>query len=148
MLSNEQFIFLINHKITGSISSNVTGDLERDFNYGWLFYYSQINDTKYLYKLDWLVRHLLRKFNIIGVSTNEIKSFVKTFYEIKYNYESTGYIFRPDIYTTLERKDILINIFKVPESELKNNNQIRKWYYKLVYRPILEYEKDIKTWTY
>lgn len=142
-MSPEQFLFLINNKITGSISSRVSGDETREYRYGWLFYFSQMEDTGFLYHLDWFIGELMEKFNCNHIDKTKVKSFVKAFYEIKYNVQDSDYIHRPDNLSIEDRKKLLMNTFKIPRSHLNNTNSVEKIYKKLVYKPILEYEKDI-----
>ncbi|PFU11932.1 hypothetical protein COK77_19940 [Bacillus cereus] len=144
-VSSKQFIFTLNNKITGSISSKVSGDKTKEFKYGWLFYFSQMEDTGILYHLDWLIDELLVKFNFKHIDRSDIKSFVKAFYEIKYNVKNSEYIHRPDDLTFVEIKKLLMEIFNVNENELKDKIPIEKMYKKLVYKPIKESEKDIKS---
>ncbi|MFD1445786.1 reverse transcriptase domain-containing protein [Oceanobacillus profundus] len=142
-MSPEQFLYSLNNKITGSISRKVNGNEEREYRYGWLFYFSQMEDTGFLYHLDWLIEELLEKFNFNQIDRREVKSFVKAFYEIKYNFKDSEYLHRPDDLTFEERKKLLINIFKIPIHHLNNSTTVEKLYKKLVYKPILEYERDI-----
>lgn len=142
-MSPEQFLFSINNKITGSISSKVSGDESREFRYGWLFYFSQMEETGFLYHLDWFIGQLLDKFKCQGVDRKKVKSFVKAFYEIKYNVKDSNYIHRPDILSLEDKKILLLNTFRVPVYKLENPTSLEKIYKKLVYKPILEYEKDI-----
>ncbi|MCG7331857.1 reverse transcriptase domain-containing protein [Salinicoccus roseus] len=150
-MGKEQFIFALNNKITGSISKRINGDHSKEYRYGWLFYFSQMNDTKFLYHLDWFINKLIDDFKekypqkFENIDKNKIKSFKRAFYEIKYNVNETEYIHKPDLRTLEEKKNLLRSTFNIPEERLKNNdNVVRKLYYKLVYKPILNYEKDIK----
>ncbi|WP_456266456.1 MULTISPECIES: reverse transcriptase domain-containing protein [unclassified Bacillus (in: firmicutes)] len=144
-MSPEQFIFTINNKITGSISSKVNGDKTKEFRYGWLFYFSQMEDTEFLYHLDWFVRNLLDKFQLDHIDKKKIKKFSKAFNEIKYNFKESTYIHRPDDLNVQEKKALLESIFKIPNKDLNSERNIEKIYSKLVYKPILEYEKDISS---
>ncbi|MED4130705.1 reverse transcriptase domain-containing protein [Shouchella miscanthi] len=143
-MSPEQFIFSLNNKITGSVSKKVSGDESKDYKYGWLFYFSQMEDTGYLYHLDWLIDKLLNKQNFNHLNKSNVKSFVKAFYEIKYNFKESNYIHKPDSLPIEEKKRLLIDIFKIPERTLIDPRTIDKQYKRLVYKPISEYEKDIK----
>jgi RNA-directed DNA polymerase len=144
-MSPKQFIFTLNNKITGSISSKVDGDESKQFKYGWLFYFSQIDDTGLLYHLDWFVKEkLLKKFKFDHINKDEIKSFVKAFYEIRYNVKKSNYIHRPDELTFEEKKELLNEIFNIPINRLSSKDAVEKLYYKFVYKPIKEYEKDIQ----
>ncbi|MGG0577521.1 reverse transcriptase domain-containing protein [Priestia aryabhattai] len=142
-MSPEQFLFSINNKITGSISSKVSGDEMREFRYGWLFYFSQMEDTGFLYHLDWFVGELLDKFKFNHIDRTQVKSFVKAFYEIKYNVKESSYLHRPDDLSLEDKTLLLINTFHVPLRNLENSIWVEKIYKKLVYKPILEYERDI-----
>ncbi|PEK86905.1 reverse transcriptase domain-containing protein [Bacillus mycoides] len=140
----EQFIFKLNNKITGSISEKVEGNSTREFKYGWLFYYSQMDDTGFLYHLDWLIKKLLKEFQFNHINPQDIKSYFTTYYEIKYNIKNTKYIHRPDVLTHKEQKELLIKVFNIHSSKLRDSQEIEKLYYKFVYKPIRDYEKDIQ----
>lgn len=142
-MSPEQFLFIINNKITGSISSKVSGDETKEFRYGWLFYFSQMEDTSFLYHLDWFVVELLEKFKFHHIERNKIKSFVKAFYEIRYKVKDSDYLHRPDNLSLEDKKRLLINTFNIPVRNLNNPNSVEKIYRKFVYKPIMEFEKDI-----
>ena len=64
----QKFKWKLNLKITGCIYNNK--------RYGWIFYFSQLTDTKILYLLDGIVRNILIRF---GLDTLQIapKSFLK-----------------------------------------------------------------------
>src|SRR5690606_26639331 len=109
----------------------------------WLFYFSQMEDTGFLYHLDWFIEQLLVKFKFHHIERKKVKSFVKAFYEIKYNVRNSDYIHRPDSLSFEEKKYLLVNTFNIPLRNLNNSNSVEKLYKKLVYKPILEYEKDI-----
>lgn len=142
-MSPEQFLFTINNKITGSVSTQISGDKSNELKFGWLFYFSQMEDTGFLYHLDWLIEELLIKFKLYHINRKDIKSFVKAFYEIKYNINVTNYIHRPDELSLDEKIKLLEEVFKISSHQLRDKNIIEKLYWKLVYKPIQEYEKDI-----
>ncbi len=64
----------LNLKITGCIYDNK--------QYGWLFFFSHINDLTLLHHLDWFVKKTFQNFKIKYDST-KVKSFVKTYYFMK-----------------------------------------------------------------
>lgn len=92
------FIDKFNLKITGFINE----DQEK---YGWLFFFSQLEDLTILYKLDSLVIKLFKRHNI---KTENIKKFSKSFHEIIFNRDKTKYIPNFSKYTPEEKKVILI----------------------------------------
>lgn len=143
----EEFIFHLNNKITGSISSKVNGDTEKEKKYGWVFFFSQVDDLNVFRHLDWFIKKMLVNFNLnnqISDKGLEVKSFLKTYYEIIYNRTKTKYIHRPDKLTIEEKKNLLINIFNFRRSYLDNDEKIERIYYSRVYKPIKRLEKDVQ----
>lgn len=146
--SKEQFIFTLNNLITGTISKKIDGDSEKNSRYGWLFFYSQIEDYTVIYNLDKLLSKLLikyqrrkpEKWNKIDI--DEIKKFSNIFSEIKCN-DYTN-IHKPDELTYDEKEALLIEVFKININSIKSSEQLEKLYYKLVYRPIKYIQKDIQ----
>ncbi|MEJ8303930.1 reverse transcriptase domain-containing protein, partial [Saccharibacillus sacchari] len=82
--NSEKFLWRINKKITGCIFDKS--------KYGWLFFYSQIDDLPLLYHLDWFIQKLCDQFEIDNNIRHNIKRFVRTFHEVKFNLNSTNYI--------------------------------------------------------
>ncbi|WP_238655905.1 reverse transcriptase domain-containing protein [Paenibacillus piscarius] len=143
-ISPKQFIFRLNNKITGSISSKVDGDETREHKYGWLFYYSQMDDIKFLYHLDWFIKKMFEDFALGNIDLSEIKSFVKAFYEIKYNVKESEYFHRPDSLSDQEKKKLLMEVFNIHKEKLLDKSQLNRQYYRCVYKPIKDYERDIQ----
>ncbi|MFA6789489.1 MAG: hypothetical protein WCR15_07385, partial [Arcobacteraceae bacterium] len=108
--------------------------------YGWLYFFSQINDKKLLFKLDIFVKNMFKKFNI-EYNKNEVKKFIRTYFEILKNRTQTTYIPNFTELTKSEKKDILENIFNQYGIAF---NQIEYRFNKLIYKTIKEMEKDIQ----
>ncbi|ANU24193.1 reverse transcriptase domain-containing protein [Planococcus donghaensis] len=144
-MSPEQFVFLMNVKITGTISKKISGNSNKEYTYGWIFYFSKINNTKYLYHLDWLIKKMLKNTKKCKeINPENIKTFVKTYYEVKYNFNESTYIHRPDDLKESRKRDILLNIFHVPEQKLKTIDDIDFQFEKLVLNFIKDQESEIQ----
>ncbi|XJZ28614.1 reverse transcriptase domain-containing protein [Bacillota bacterium Lsc_1132] len=144
-ISPSEFIFYLNNKITGSISNKVNGISEKEKKYGWVFFYSQIDDKNVFLHFDWFVKKLIDDFKLNGNFKGLIvKSFLKTYYEIIYNRSKTKYIHRPDDLTIEDKKFLLIDTFNVKERFLKTEEQIERFYYAKVYKPIKLLEQDVQ----
>nr|WP_282433866.1 reverse transcriptase domain-containing protein [Desulfosporosinus sp. I2] len=126
------------------VNLKVTGCINEGRKYGWLFFFSQINDTKLLFELDWLVK---KYFINAGFKkeycTLKIKKFVKAHKEITLNLSGTSYIPIFDSFTFDEKKKLLINIFKQDISGMKTE-QIDWLFKKMIYISIKDLEKDIQ----
>lgn len=121
------------------INLKVTGCIFNGKKYGWLFFFSQINDLKLLSRLDNLVHKLLSRYNI----EFKCKRFKRTFYEIKYALHSNRYIPNFDNYTISMKKHVLENIYKV---SLKDTSveTITREFDKVLFADISQLEKDIQ----
>jgi len=130
--------------------------------YGWLFFYSQTDSIKCLYHLDSFIEKKINKITskIADVKKQQIckgiKKFVTTYFEIKYNFKNSDYIFRPDELSLTERQNFLVetlgfskNIvyFEYNKENYKNeqdfNEFVDKIYYKNVYKQIKRQEQDV-----
>jgi len=80
----EIFLLELNERITGAISENR--------RYGWIAYYSQINDLSLLHRLDDTVSRMFQRVSDFkGETPSALKTFRRSFFEMKFN-PSGGYI--------------------------------------------------------
>lgn len=129
--NEELLLWKINLKISGCIYKNK--------KYGWIFFYSQINDMKLLAQLDWFVLKLLKrqKINI------KPKKFKKTYYEIRNNLHNTKYIIKLDDYTFEDKKYLLEKIYKRNIGNL-DEKQINDIFENIIFKDIASLEEDIQ----
>lgn len=71
----DAFVEELNEKITGAVSQKK--------QYGWLFYYSQINDIALLHHMDSVVSQHCDRFFPSENSMKDVKSFVKAYHKIR-----------------------------------------------------------------
>lgn len=64
------------------LNLKITGCLYDGKTYGWLFFFSQINDLTLLYHLDWFVKQTFKSFQV-EFHSEQVKSFVKAYYYMK-----------------------------------------------------------------
>jgi RNA-directed DNA polymerase len=92
----EIFLLELNERISGAIS-------ERR-RYGWIAYFSQINDLSLLHKLDNTISHMFRRLVEFGKKApSELKTFSRSYFEMKFN-PSGGYIRDYDAISTRAEK--------------------------------------------
>lgn len=78
------FLEELNERITGAVSGTR--------RYGWLFYFSEINDTRLLYGMDKMIAALLSQVDEFRASPPpELKRLVRASYEVRYS-PDRGYI--------------------------------------------------------
>jgi len=134
--SNSKNIKLLYWKL----NLKITGCKFEDKKYGWLYFFSQINDKKLLFQLDRFVLNIFKKFSII-FEEDKVKKFVRTYHEILKNRANTNYIPNFSILDEKEKRKILEEVFE--KNGLKSY-EIDFVFSKIIYKNIKEMEKDIQ----
>lgn len=124
------------------LNLKITGCIIDGKKYGWLFYFSQIDDMNLITHFDCLIAKFSKRFKIMENSVS-FKRFKRTYYEIKYNLHSSNYIPNFDKYTTSDIRTILENIYEKNLKEL-NDEQIVILFKKIMSKETKELEKDVQ----
>ncbi|OME52814.1 MULTISPECIES: reverse transcriptase domain-containing protein [Paenibacillus] len=132
----EKFIWKLNKKITGCVFENK--------KYGWLFFYSQIDDQKLLYHLDWFIQKLCKQINLDSNVRTRIKRFVRTYHEIVFNLKNTNYIPNFDDFDLDEQRSVLQDVFDIRDALKLTENEVKKTFKKNIFKFIKELEKDVQ----
>lgn len=138
---SEVFLWKLNLRITGFI-------LEKN-KYGWMFFYSQIDDLSPLYHLDWFVNEMCKNFNVPSALQEKIKSFVKTYFEIVKKRGKSDYIPRTDNISIKKQKQILNKVYKFKKETLNEltDEQISKIFKGKIYIEVKDLERDIQSFS-
>ncbi|WP_339278656.1 reverse transcriptase/maturase family protein [Paenibacillus sp. FSL W8-1187] len=136
--SSEQFLWDVNNRITGFV-------LE-DSKYGWLFFYSQIDNVAILYHLDWFVNKMCIVYKVNPALQKQIKRFVKAFFEIIMRRGKSAYIPNSKQFPLDEKKRILQTIYNINKSELDkiSDEEVDILFKRKVYISVKELEKDVQ----
>jgi RNA-directed DNA polymerase len=131
-----RFLWRLNLKITGCFFEGR--------RFGWMFFFSQTENTSQLKRLDFFVNNLAQKYKI-GTDAGGIKSFIKSYHEIRFNADNTKYI--PD-FETYSRDPMIEFICLLSDREHKDlttldDHQVRKLFKKLASREVAQLEKDL-----
>jgi RNA-directed DNA polymerase len=127
-----------------SLNLVITGGIIDEKKYGWLFFYSQIDDKEMLYRLDWFIEKLFKRFNITHISKKTIKSFVKTYHEIIYNRSNSRVIPNFDKYSIQQKKDFLRSVMNYRNTNKLDDETIDRHFRRYVFKAIKKLEKDIQ----
>lgn len=128
----QRFRWALNLKLTGCIYKNQ--------RYGWIFYYSQINDLSVLRRIDKTVSSLYERFKI--PNTPQPKRIFKAFYESKRREKSEHqYIVN---YDSISQSKILklLNDIGVATDDL-SEVEVRTRFHKIIRKATRKLEKDI-----
>ncbi|AUY23587.1 reverse transcriptase domain-containing protein [Mixta calida] len=113
------FLEELNEKITGAISGNK--------RYGWVAYYSNINDLSLLHKIDFIAKEMFSRLSDFDHQPpTELKKISRSYYEIKFNPQG-GYIRNYDKIETLKQKtDFLVSRGRISPDERLTKDQIEE----------------------
>ncbi|MGG1520207.1 reverse transcriptase domain-containing protein [Paenibacillus oryzisoli] len=138
--NGQVFLWKLNLRITGFILDNK--------KYGWLFFYSQIDDLSILYHLDWFINNKLCTINNIKPNVKKrIKKFVTTYFEIIKKRGRSNYIPRAEDFSISEQKRILVDVFEFTSNTIESlsDEQIRIAFKNKMYISVKELERDVQS---
>lgn len=123
-----------------SLNLKLTGCIYKNQRFGWIFYYSQINDLSVLRRIDNTIGMLFKRFGIVAPPNP--KRALKAFYESKRtDKDSHWYIPNYDSMTTPKMKNFLIEIGQKVEDF--PDHEINLAFHRLIRRATRSLEKDI-----
>jgi retron-type reverse transcriptase len=111
------FLSELNEKITGAISGNK--------RYGWIAYFSQINDHALLYRIDSTIASMFTRLSDFNhVAPTSLRRIARAFWEIKYR-PNGNYILNYDKFETpLTQLQFLVERGRVNPKEILTDEQI------------------------
>lgn len=115
------FILELNERITGAISEKK--------RYGWIAYFSQINDLTLLHKLDAMVVDFFYRLpDFKSGPPNSLKKFSRAYFEMKFN-PTGSYVKNYDVISTLaEKLSFLVERGRIGPDEALTDIQIEERY--------------------
>lgn len=135
--SNEKNIKLLEFKL----NLRITGFIYKNMKYGWMFFFSQMDDKTLLSKLDWLVKKLSKRYKLDGIM--DLKKFKRTKYEIDYKMHKSKYIKNFDKYDINDKKELIEIVYK--QTIISNKEEdINEIFERIIYEEIKDLEKDIQ----
>ena len=123
------------------VNLRVTGCVSDAKKYGWLFFFSQIDDLSLLHKLDHFIVVLSRRY---GVPHIKFKSFSRSFHEIRLNLSHTRYIPDFDGFSFEQKKELLETVFDFRAVDDMTIEQIEYQFRRKIHRSIRELEQDLQ----
>lgn len=122
-----------------ALDLRITGCVFNKSKYGWVFFFSQIDDLSLLGSLDHFVQNQMKRFNITQFKT---KTFLKAYHEITKNLSNTTYIPNFDKISVDEKNRILREVFEYPHPFLSVQD-IEYEFRRKIYKTVKELEKDL-----
>ncbi|MEL7005479.1 MAG: reverse transcriptase domain-containing protein [Bacteroidota bacterium] len=125
------------------LNLKITGAISEDRRYGWVFYYSEINDLSVLHRIDRCIdKFFKRNKDFPEGAPKTLKKIVRAFYESKYS-PSSGYVHDYKRYKTVQKKrDYLISKGQISKKKEYTPKQIEAIFTDCMYRETSELESD------
>ena len=121
------------------VNLRVTGCIFQNKSKGWMYFFSEIENEILLHQLDVFIVNLCKRFNV----KLKLKSFVRTFYQIKHNRRETKYIPNFDNYNIEDMTKVLNYYFKKNTTSL-TDDEIEFHFKKRISSQVKDLETDIK----
>lgn len=132
----EQVLF----RFRWALNLKITGCIYKNRRFGWIFYYSQIDDTSIFRRIDKTVEKLIQRFDV--AIPPKPKTLVKSFHEAKRsNKTDHRYIPNYDEMDVAKMKDLLRSIGQKVDSF--NNVEVSLAFHRLIRKATQKLDKDI-----
>lgn len=125
------------------INLKISGFIVEDNKYGWVFFYSQINNLQCLYHLDWFLQKMSARYS---VDYNQFKRFVRAYHEIKNAIHETRYIINIDKMTIAEKREIVKQVYK-EDIDDKDDEWVNRRFRKLMNREKRDIQRDVQAFS-
>ena len=127
------------------LNLKISGCLVDKQKRGWMMFFAQTEDFSQLAFLDQFVIKQLRRVGFPEGELPNIKTFIKSVHEIRFNLNETGYIPNFDTYTIQQKVDVICRLSgKLPEElDHLSDDEIDLEFSRLISREISDLEKDV-----
>ena len=129
------------------INEQITGVISEGKRYGWLFYFSQINDITLLHRLDRIVEKLCRRCHtFLKRKPKAIKSFITSFREIHKLQRDidSPYIPSYDNWNVRQKFEFLHNRGLLIETKTYTKVEIDRLFKITLHKRLLSLERDLR----
>lgn len=126
------------------LNLRITGCIIDKKKYGWVFFFSQMDEISSLFALDWLVRKLIGRYGKrFGIDIPSVKRFVRTYHEITENLSGTSYIPNFSEYSLEQKRNLLSEIYD-KKLEGLDEVEIDKTFNRVIFKSVRDLEKDLQ----
>lgn len=131
----EVFIEELNEKITGAKSKTK--------NYGWLFYFVEMDDKSLLFKLDNVIERMIIDSKVFKKRPANLKKLVRTYFEIKYNNGGNYIVDYDKVVTILQKRHFLLLRGRINSATTYSDEELDVIFEKYKNKNLKELEKEV-----
>lgn len=130
--------------IEWKLNNKITGFVMDTNKYGWLFFFSQINDLNLLFHLDCLIEKMLIRYDL--KEKIHQKRFVRSYHEMKQSLHETKYIPNFDTFTLQQKRNVLKKVYG-ETVDFWNDKTIEQRFCLVMSREIRDVERDVQNFS-
>lgn len=133
----DRTLFRLNLKISGCVVDNKRR--------GWLMFFARTEDKSQLAYLDRFIRDQMRRVDFPLQLRSQIKTFVKSYHQIRYNLHETSYVPNFDLFQQIDKVKVISTLTSLNEAEVLSWNieQIEKEFSRLISKEVHDLEEDV-----
>lgn len=131
------------YELKWRINLRISGAIDGNKRYGWLFYFKNIDDLNLLYRLDSFIRKLKLRYKVNEIET---KTFVRTYHKMQIgNLKNSKYFLNIESVTDSEKIEILSYITKFSLKELNSLSihELNLNFRKVIFKCLKSLERDL-----
>ena len=134
------------NKFLWDLNLRITGCIIGKNKYGWLFFYSQIDDIAIIHHLDWFIEKMCNVYDIKKRYKIKIKRFVKAYYEIIKKKGYSGYILNSNDISISEQIKTLTSVYGYKKEYIQEmeKEDIEALFKKELYKFAKKLDKDVQ----
>jgi hypothetical protein len=143
----ERFKYLTEDRLAeiflAELNERVSGAISQKRRYGWIAYFSQINDQSLLHKLDWVISRMFERLSTFQhQAPANLKKLSRAYFEIKFN-PYGGYVRNYDaINTRAEKLAFLVERGRIGPTDALTDEQINSRFESYKRRVLSEMHAD------
>lgn len=122
------------------LNLRVTGCIVHRQRYGWLHFFSEIDDVSMLKALDIFIARLVKRWKLRGFRP---KKFVRAYYEIRFRGAATKYVPSFDGYEKGHMVQVLKNVYGIRAASTWTPTEISREFYSRLRRETRALEEDV-----
>lgn len=133
----ERTLFRLNLKISGCKVDNKRR--------GWMMFFARTEDKSQLAFLDRFVRNQLKRVEFPDEFRTKVKTFVKSYHQIRYNLHESDYIPNFDLFDQAQKIEVITSLTKIDEAEVLTWDilKIEQEFSKIISREVHDLEEDV-----
>jgi len=125
------------------LNETITGAKSKTRNYGWLFYFIEMDDKSLLFKLDKVIERMIIDSKVLKSRPINLKKLVRTYFEIKYNNGGNYIVDYDKMATILQKRQFLLRRGRINATTFYTDKHLEEIFEKYKNKNLKELEEAV-----